>query len=1507
MECFVDPTSPYHFDTMWEPRDFDEREYEKVLQTIASKEEGSTLMVKDNSIVVVGTVMKVWHTIKEWFGFENQTDPIRVNYELLKILRYGESHRYLEKKSISAWLSKLQQMLAKEQSHEKIATIIEKILLNKSMVNVRKDDVLDKEIRTFQIVHKKELVEPFWSRVFPQYFSRVTGDEAHLQYNRGRILFSSGQWKEAISELEKAVRLHSDPEWELLLVKAYTHQAQIQPKEAIELNDKALKLLRDLKTDKSDELLIQECREIEFNLAIRHFSELVKLGKYNKAIQEIKEACKHLSIPFEDFFLIENDRFLSRELTQEQYGRVQIALSKTEEFRKCCNVYLQEAIDPLYKAVKQQPSIDLYEELINACISLSEMGVEEVDYDRSEKFVDEALYHFINYKSVFPAALSSPIYAKLSEATQHLSNYLKEKRDFHGAMRILEKLNVLGEKSPALKAETFYVIAHLEEAGGNDIQALIEIHKACHLNSKPNYKKFENEIIGKITKNLTFDFSDRQGDEILELGEQLVSESSEDPGRNLVLAKAYLNKIEKLSAERRFAESKPLINKAIEVLNHLEKIADNDVQKKLISEMLLRAYQYKFGLQVKLNEPASAMKILKEVSKSTKQNYKLFLENYIEEFVLITTPSQEQLGNLYQLLSEETLFFKDRQENLEFAIARYVGALHEKFDERLSERLINAQLKASELAIDDGDLEKAEMILRNAQEQVNRLHEGAPRAPCLPALNSQILIATKILSEKFEAKAKEAVKSHDHTAETRYLQGAIRQLQQLKIMTEGNRGEQAGHCHALAKLERQRGNFYDALMEAEKAEALNPSQEEYRALIEQLSGETETQRLLADNYFREGAYDKSLKCFLNSFKSEIEKNPHRKDEIIGRLIHLADLVKLKNGALAAKGYEAAVPYMEEVTLPPKKRAEVFLFLGQEAERIQEYAKAISYYRDFLKQHPDNIEIIKSLAACLTKKGEWRNAEEYWLQLIRLRPNDGTNMFGLGNLFEEQHQFEKALNYYQKAYELDPDNSTYCEKLIQSHVEAGDQFLAKADSDPQKAINILVRIREFIEGKPELESRFHQALKGWFGQTVDNRDFRNLGKGIKDPKEIEIQAMRAQEIISKVYDGRGYYFKSGLMPQELIDLLRELRLQVAGVKGYYDKLRHETNELMELLKSSGLAQKELEGWQPKGKLQDLMSANQVKEEAQKSLTLVNQILREAGVIIPAALRLKAEQVKQLLHSYSMSEVAVPHYIKAVELSKDQYGEQINKLIEAYVQIGDYENAISAYEKYKIKFNQFPVKINPSAYINVIDRLLKGNQIEKAIEWISKASKIFPESDFVKQKMSQAIFKQGELEFNKRDYYAAFEKYIKATNLGVNADAECYAKLAAIYREAISSDLDLEKKGKLKKGEGRVKYQMERVNCLKKAADLAPNNAFYQFNFGRFVYWIPLENSFDPVPYLRKAATLEPTNIIYANALVMALSNKYDDINHPEVVKAHEHFKSLKKDAIEEEWGWGPQHV
>lgn len=203
--------SQYH--PAWQGEEFNQEQYSQLLTTLASKKEDDRLVADGKSIKIAGRIDKIWQTIRGWLGFENQTDPIKVNYELLKLLQYGEMQHFFDDDTVKDLVGRLQKTLVGDEvySCEAITTVITTILHTPDDVKIA--ELTKHTITAFGRENQARLQPARWAHLFSKSLP-----PAQMHYNEASILISLGKFSEAIPILEAALKLAPNhPEWQLKL------------------------------------------------------------------------------------------------------------------------------------------------------------------------------------------------------------------------------------------------------------------------------------------------------------------------------------------------------------------------------------------------------------------------------------------------------------------------------------------------------------------------------------------------------------------------------------------------------------------------------------------------------------------------------------------------------------------------------------------------------------------------------------------------------------------------------------------------------------------------------------------------------------------------------------------------------------------------------------------------------------------------------------------------------------------------------------------------------------------------------------------------------------------------------------------------------------------------------------------------------------------------------------------------------------------------------------------
>jgi len=171
----------------------------------------------------------------------------------------------------------------------------------------------------------------------------------------------------------------------------------------------------------------------------------------------------------------------------------------------------------------------------------------------------------------------------------------------------------------------------------------------------------------------------------------------------------------------------------------------------------------------------------------------------------------------------------------------------------------------------------------------------------------------------------------------------------------------------------------------------------------------------AYTYFSMGyyyLYNNDLSMAKNQFELNLLKEKEPPSLIYGILAEVSNMLSEKKDAenYALKGLE--VNPLDKKSL----RITIYLFLEK-----GEYKKALPYLKRLLKQEPDNIQLLYSIADCYSQIKDDDKLIDIYHKMIQLNPNLLDIHLGLGYLYTEKGLFDLAIDEYEKVLELDPNN------------------------------------------------------------------------------------------------------------------------------------------------------------------------------------------------------------------------------------------------------------------------------------------------------------------------------------------------------------------------------------------------------------------------------------------------------------------------------------------------------
>ncbi len=102
--------------------------------------------------------------------------------------------------------------------------------------------------------------------------------------------------------------------------------------------------------------------------------------------------------------------------------------------------------------------------------------------------------------------------------------------------------------------------------------------------------------------------------------------------------------------------------------------------------------------------------------------------------------------------------------------------------------------------------------------------------------------------------------------------------------------------------------------------------------------------------------------------------------------------------------------------------------------IRQFDNAIGYYNQYIERNPNNSDVQVDLGICYFEAGQPERAVETVEKVTRDFPEHQLAAFNLGIIYLNLGEVEPANRYFQRAYELNPDNETgqRARRIIDEH-------------------------------------------------------------------------------------------------------------------------------------------------------------------------------------------------------------------------------------------------------------------------------------------------------------------------------------------------------------------------------------------------------------------------------------------------------------------------------------------
>ena len=128
-------------------------------------------------------------------------------------------------------------------------------------------------------------------------------------------------------------------------------------------------------------------------------------------------------------------------------------------------------------------------------------------------------------------------------------------------------------------------------------------------------------------------------------------------------------------------------------------------------------------------------------------------------------------------------------------------------------------------------------------------------------------------------------------------------------------------------------------------------------------------------------------------------------------------------------------------------------LAVENQKKNNFKEALNFYNQVLEMDPNNLNARINLGAVFKGLGDNKKAKICYEKIIEITPNYINAHINLGNIFKDLDEYQKAKNCYEKAIEIDPSNTKAHNNLgnifkdLKKYEEAIDCYEKAIEIDP----------------------------------------------------------------------------------------------------------------------------------------------------------------------------------------------------------------------------------------------------------------------------------------------------------------------------------------------------------------------------------------------------------------------------------------------------------------------------
>ncbi len=128
--------------------------------------------------------------------------------------------------------------------------------------------------------------------------------------------------------------------------------------------------------------------------------------------------------------------------------------------------------------------------------------------------------------------------------------------------------------------------------------------------------------------------------------------------------------------------------------------------------------------------------------------------------------------------------------------------------------------------------------------------------------------------------------------------------------------------------------------------------------------------------------------------------------------------------------------LTELKLSEQNKFELILLKATAYQSIEQDNDALIKYQQALVMQPNNIVALSGIASFHLRQGNIKKVNQFLSQIEKIAPDSSAYLYIRGQLFEQDNKNNKALGYFEKAYQQSPSNALISRSLANIYIKLG---------------------------------------------------------------------------------------------------------------------------------------------------------------------------------------------------------------------------------------------------------------------------------------------------------------------------------------------------------------------------------------------------------------------------------------------------------------------------------------